>query len=93
MSNPEFDPLYGEGGFEDLTSDVIGARTEFDENEHLYDGPIDAILARGPSCARLHVHAFKRPPRRATSIQDKVRFLLDRHGSDHIPVGVTVLID
>lgn len=90
-SNPEFAHVF-EAGFVDLTSDVISARTEWDDNMHLYHGPIDSILATGPDWTKLHVHAFKRPPLDAVEIKDKVKFLLDRHGSDHLPVGVSILI-
>ena len=89
-SNAEFVHMF-EAGFSDLTSDVINLRTEFDDNMDLYDEPIDVVAGRG-DFVKQHVHAFKRPPKSCVTVKQKVAFLLAEHGSDHLPVGVSLLI-
>lgn len=90
-TNPEFSHIFKDG-FEDLCSDTLSHRTEFDDNMHLYTGPVDCLVAAPQTLyTKLHVHAFKRPPQ-GTSIKEKVAFLLQSYGSDHLPVGATVFV-
>lgn len=75
--------------FVDATSMHI-ARSEYDHNEHVYSGPVDAVLVRGAHDV-LAVDHFERPHSSA-SLAAKIAFLLQHYGSDHVPVGATLLL-
>jgi endonuclease/exonuclease/phosphatase family metal-dependent hydrolase len=74
----------------DVTRD-LGHRTEFDSNGHVYNAPVDLITyaRQGGERVRTELHRFPAPGA-ALSQSEKVAFLLEKYGSDHMPVACTI---
>ncbi len=69
--------------FVDVTRE-LDHRTEFDSNAELYNDPVDLISYRGENVSA-QLHRFE-PPAPELSVGEKLTFLLERYGSDHMPV-------